>query len=155
VDLFSYLFGNILAISSTEVALSIVLSITVLGAIYLFYQEIFAAAFDEEFARVSGLRTGRINTLLVSLTAVSVVLSVRVVGIMLVSALLILPAVTALQHARSLARALLAAAGYAVLSVLLGIALSFYADLPTGATIVMANAAFFSIALLYRRFAGS
>ncbi|MCU0576956.1 MAG: metal ABC transporter permease [Desulfobacterota bacterium] len=155
VDLFSYLFGNILAISSTEVALSIVLSITVLGAIYLFYQEIFAAAFDEEFARVSGLRTSRINTLLVSLTAVSVVLSVRVVGIMLISALLILPAVTALQHARSLARALLAAAGYAVLSVLLGIALSFYADLPTGATIVMANAAFFGTALLYKRFAGS
>ncbi|MCX5857596.1 MAG: metal ABC transporter permease, partial [Deltaproteobacteria bacterium] len=100
VDLFSYLFGNILAISDAEVMVSIVLSLFVLLLIYVYYHEIFSITFDEEFARASGIDTKKINAMLVLLAAVTVVLAMNVVGIMLVSALLILPAVTALQLAR-------------------------------------------------------
>jgi zinc transport system permease protein len=147
VDLFSYLFGNILAVSDTEVAISVVLSILVLLLIYLYYHELFSVTFDEEFARASGVRTGRINAMLVLLTAVTVVLAMNVVGILLVSALLILPAVTALQLARGFAHAVLIAALIGVCSVLMGVFSSLVLNLPTGATIVMVNLLFFLAAL--------
>jgi zinc transport system permease protein len=147
VDLFSYLFGNILAISDTEVLISIVLSLLVLLLIYLYYQEIFSITFDEEFARASGIRTGNINAMLVLLAAVTVVLAMNVVGIMLVSALLILPAVTALQLARSFRNAMVIAALTGVCSVAAGIFGSLMLNLPTGAAIVMMNLLFFLAAL--------
>ena len=151
VDLFSYLFGNILAISNQEVYLSLGLSIAVLLIIILLYNDLFSVTFDEEFARITGVKTERINLVLTFLTAITVVLAVKVVGIMLVSALLILPAVTALQVARGFKGAMLIAALDAVISVLSGITLSFLLDLPAGATIVMINLMFFSAALLYKK----
>lgn len=139
VDLMSYLFGNILAVSWTEVVLSVILSAFVLGLIAFFYHDLFSSTFDGDHARVSGIRTDRLNALLAALTAVSVVLAIRVVGVMLVSALLILPAVSALQVARSFRTALFLSVALSVLSVLLGITLSFFADLPAGATVVLTN----------------
>src|SRR5680860_169286 len=88
VDLFSYLFGNILAISNIEVILSALLSIIVMAAIYFFYWDLFSATFDEEYAKTTGIKTSFINNLLTILTAVTVVLSIRMVGVMLVSCLL-------------------------------------------------------------------
>lgn len=151
VDLFSYLFGNILAISNTEVILSVFLSFIVLIIIYFFYWDLFSATFDEEYAKATGIQTNSINTLLTLLTAVTVVLSIKIVGIMLVSALLILPAVTALQLAKSFKTAILVGCGISIVSVLLGITCSFFLDIPTGATIVMVNALFFGITLLYKK----
>ena len=151
VDLFSYLFGNILAISVTEVILSVVLSFVVLTVIYFFYWDLFSATFDEEYAKTTGIKTNFINTLLTLLTAVTVVLSVKMVGIMLVSALLILPAVTALQFAKGFKTAMIMAGFVSLISVLLGISFSFLLDLPTGATIVMINILFFSLAFLYKK----
>jgi len=151
VDLFSYLFGNILAISVTEVILSVVLSFVVLTVIYFFYWDLFSATFDEEYAKTTGIKTNFINTLLTLLTAVTVVLSVKMVGIMLVSALLILPAVTALQFAKGFKTAMIMAGFVSLISVLLGISFSFLLDLPTGATIVMINILFFSLALFYKK----
>jgi len=147
VDLFSYLFGNILAVSDTEVVISIVLSLLVMLLIYLYYQEIFSVTFDEEFARASGIKTGNINSMLVLLAAVTVVLAMNVVGIMLVSALLILPAVTALQLARSFRNAMVIAALTGVCSVAVGIFASLMLNLPAGAAIVMMNLFFFLTAL--------
>lgn len=152
VDLFSYLFGNILAVRDTEVLISIVLSLVVLLLIYLYYQEIFSITFDEEFARASGIRTGNINAMLVLLAAVTVVLAMNVVGIMLVSALLILPAVTALQLARSFRNAMVIAALTGVCSVAAGIFGSLMLNLPTGAAIVMMNLLFFLLALIGKVF---
>ncbi len=97
------------------------------------------------------VRAGRINIVLTFLTAITVVLAVKVVGVMLVSALLILPAVTALQLARGFGSAMLIATLDAVVSVLSGITLSFFLDIPAGATIVMVNAVFFGSALLYKK----
>ena len=150
VDLFSYLFGNILAISREETILSVILSVIVLGVILSYYNEILSITFDEEFARVSGIRTDRINKILVILTAVTVVLTMNVVGIMLISALLILPAVTAFQLARGFRSSLVISALSAVLSVILGIFISIALNLPTGATIVLTNFFFFALAFLTR-----
>ena len=150
VDLFSYLFGNILAIGKEELYLSIALSIAVLAVIVLYFQEIFSMTFDEEFARVSGIATERLNTLLVLLTAITVVLSMNVVGIMLISALLILPAVTALQLARGFRTAMLISASAALASVVGGIFISLALNLPTGATIVLTNFVLFLFAFAIR-----
>ncbi|MCX5805820.1 MAG: metal ABC transporter permease [Proteobacteria bacterium] len=150
VDLFSYLFGNILSISIEEVIASIVLSIILITVILLFYQELLSVTFDEESAKASGVNTKRINSILVLLTALTVVLAMKMVGIMLVSALLIIPSVTALQMARSFRSTMFIASIAGVLSVVIGICISFAADLPTGATIVLLNILFFICAFIYK-----
>ncbi|MBA4371612.1 MAG: ABC transporter [Thermodesulfovibrio sp.] len=151
VDLFSYLFGNILSISGYEVISSIGLSILVMAVIVFYFNEILSITFDEEFARASGINTGRINAILVMLTGVTVVLTMKVVGIMLTSALLILPASTAFQLARGFRNAMAIAAGTSVFSVVAGIVISFVMNLPTGATIVLLNAGFFLAAFLFKQ----
>lgn len=151
VDLFSFLFGNILAISRGEVVTSMVLSIIVLSVVVLFYNEYFSTTFDEEFARISGINVRKINSLLVLLTGITVVLTMKVVGIMLTSALLILPAVTALQIAKSFKNAMILSSFAGVLSVIAGIYISFILNLPTGATIVIVNFLLFITAFLSRR----
>lgn len=137
VDLFSYLFGSILAISTAEVWFSAILSLFVLGVIALLYWDLFSATFDEEYAAATGIRTASIDTILAILTALTVVLSIKVVGVLLVSALLIFPAVSALQIARGFSGTLFLAGFFALLSVLFGILISFFFDVPTGATIVL------------------
>lgn len=153
VDLFSYLFGNILAISQLEMVSSIVLSSLVLLIVYLFYYELFSISFNEELAKVTGIKTEIINEILVVLTAITVVLSVRVVGIMLVSSFLILPAVTALQIARSFEKALIFSALTALTSLIIGVLTSFIFNLPTGATVVLVNFLLFIITLGYTKLA--
>ncbi len=139
VDLFSYLFGNILAISKADVITSIVLSIVMLVITYFYYNEIFSVTFDEEFAKTSGINTKRIDLMLVVMTAVTVVLAMKVVGIMLISALLILPAVSAFQIAKGFKSSLIISSSIAVISVLSGIFFSFFLNLPSGACIVIIN----------------
>lgn len=148
VDLFSFLFGNILAISEFEMISSVALSLLVFVVIYLFYFELFSISFNEELARVSGIKTEKINTLLIVLTAISVVLSIRVVGVLLVSSFLILPAVTALQIAKSFKKAIIFSWLSAIFSLVSGVLFSFVFNLPTGATVVMANFLLFVMALV-------
>jgi zinc transport system permease protein len=119
--------------------------------IIFYYNELLSITFDEDSAKASGINTESINTMFVLLTAVTVVLSMKVVGIMLISALLIFPAVTALQIARSFKAVMLTASLSAVVSVVSGIVVSFSLDLPTGATIVLINFIFFLTGLTYRR----
>jgi zinc transport system permease protein len=148
VDLFSFLFGNILSISLQEVYTSIILSVIVLAVIIFNYHDIFSITFDEEFAKASGINTGKINTMIVLFTAVTVVLTMKLVGIMLTSALLIFPAVTAFQLARGFTNAIVIAAIVALASLITGIVLSLQFNLPTGASIVMVNFMFFIAAFL-------
>jgi zinc transport system permease protein len=143
IDLFSYLFGNILAISTAEVISSILLSLVLIFVIWFYYHELLSITFDEESARASGIKTKTINGILVLLTSLTVVLAMRVVGIMLISSLLILPPVTALQIARGFKMTIIIASVSGVVSVILGIFLSLVLDLPTGATIVILNFLFF------------
>ncbi len=151
VDLFSYLFGSILSISNVEVITSIVLSAIVILIVLLFYNELVSITFDEESARVSGIKTRRINEILVMLTALTVVLAMKVVGIMLVSALLILPSATALQTAKSFKTTIIVACIVAVFSVISGIWISFIANLPAGGTIVMINLIIFMLMLGWKK----
>lgn len=150
VDLFSYLFGNILSISSSELAIAAGLFVIVIAGVVMFYNELFASTFDEELAKSSGLDTDRINAVLVLLTALTVVLAMKVVGIMLISALLILPAVSALQVAKGFKAAIVSAAAIGVGTVICGISVSFVLNLPTGATIVLINFIVFLFAFAMR-----
>ena len=153
IDLFSYLFGNILAISQLELYLSIVLSGIILGVFILYYHELVAVTFDEEQARISGINTSLIQTVLSVLTAVTVVLSIRMVGTLLVSALLIIPASTALQVSSGFGQALRRTTLISIVSVIVGILTSFVLDIPSGASIVLMNGFFFVIVLGTKVFA--
>lgn len=150
VDLMSYLFGNILTISNSELIVSVAMSVVVFAVIYFFYYDLFSATFDEEYASTTGIATSLVNKVLVMMTGAVVVLSVKMVGIMLVSALLILPAVTSLMLVRGFKAAMYVSVALSVCSVLLGITVSYMLNLPAGATIVMFNAAFFGLAVLER-----
>lgn len=149
VDLFSYLFGNILAISNAEVITSISLSVVLIAVIWFFYHDLLSITFDEESAKASGVKTKAINTILVLLTSLTVVLAMRVVGIMLISSLLILPSVTALQITRGFRMTIIIASVSGVLSVILGVFFSLVADLPAGATVVILNFLFFLGAFIF------
>jgi zinc transport system permease protein len=152
VDLFSYLFGNILSVSREEVILAAFLFVLIIAAVSLYYNELLAVTFDEELARTSGVHTGRVNMILVLLTSLIVVLAMKVAGIMLVSSLIVLPAVTALQIATGFRTALILAAACALLSVVTGICASFALNIPAGATIILLNFLLFLTAFSGRRF---
>jgi zinc transport system permease protein len=152
VDLFSYLFGNILIITRNDVYLTVVLAVVVVMVVTLRARAFFAVAFDEELARTSGINTRTANILLVLMTAVTVVLAMKLVGIMLVSALLIIPPVAALQLRRGFMPTILFAAGFGILSVVSGILASFALNLPTGGTIIVASFLLFVVASLAGRF---
>jgi zinc transport system permease protein len=151
VDLNSYLFGSILAIKESELILSIVLSAAVILSIKLFYRHLFSITYDEEFAKVSGVKTGLVGKILILLTALTVVLGMRIVGTLLVSSLIIFPAVTALQLSKGFKATILIAMACGVISITAGITASFCLDLPTGATIVVMNFLLFAAAFAYGR----
>jgi zinc transport system permease protein len=146
VDLYSYLFGSILAIKESELVLSIILSSAVILSIKLFYRYLFSITYDEEFAKVSGIKTGLVGKILILLTALTVVLGMRVVGTLLVSSLIIFPAITALQMSKGFRATILIAMCCGLISVTSGIIVSFCLDLPAGATIVMVNFLLFAAA---------
>lgn len=150
VDLFSYLFGNILAVGDTDLIIAAILFVAVMLAVIFFYRDLFAITFDEDLARCSGIRTRTINTVLVLMTSLTVVLAMKVVGIMLISALLILPAVTALQVARSFKATIITSGIVATVSVLIGIFGSFILNLPTGGFIVIINFILFVLAFFWK-----
>ncbi|MCX7023819.1 MAG: metal ABC transporter permease [Spirochaetes bacterium] len=144
VDLFGYLFGSILAIGPAELLFSVIVSIAVAALVAFFYADLFSIAYDEEFARAAGVRTRTIGRVLVVLAASVVTIGIRVVGTMLVSALIVLPASSALQLGRSFRSTLWISAAIAGVSVVAGILVSYLLDLPAGATIVIANFLIFS-----------
>lgn len=151
VDLLSYLFGNILAISTGEMYFSIGLSLLVLIIVYLFYHDLFSVSFNEDHAKVTGINVRLINSILVMLTALTVVLSIRVVGIMLISSFIILPPIIALQFAKGFKSALIISAIISIFTVTIGILTSFILNIPTGATIVVINFIFLLISLIYKK----
>ncbi len=152
VDLMSYLFGSILVISSTDVIISIVLSALVLFLGVFFYNSLFAITYDEEFAKVIGLRTKNINYLIAVLTSITIVLGIRVVGTMLISSLIIFPTVTALQVSKSFKGTIFISTIVSVFCVIVGVFTSFIFNLPTGAAIVMLNSIFFLVFFCIKKF---
>jgi len=150
VDLFSYLFGSILVISDLDVYLSVALSLVVIGGVVFYYHDLFAITYDENYARVSGMKVEHLNYMIAVMTSITIVLGIRVVGTMLVSSLIVFPAVTALQVSRSFRSAMAIAAATSVFCVIAGVFASFNFNLPTGGTIVILNAICFAFAFGYK-----
>jgi len=146
VDLMSYLFGSILTIGPDEFWVSLFISIVIIVFIILFYYKLFAMTFDAETAMVMGINVERYNYFFAIVTAILVVVGMRLVGLLLVSALIILPAVTSLQVSKSFKGSLITSAITAIISVFFGIFASYHLDLPTGGMIVMINFFLFLLA---------
>ncbi len=151
VNLFGYIFGNVLAIRPSEVWLAGVLAAVVVGVVLIFYQEFFFMTFDEEAARASGIRVELLNSILAVLSAVTVVLAMKVVGILLVAAMIIIPAAAALQIARSFRQAIWLSALISASTVFAGILTAALWDLPPAGTIVVLSTLIFLMSLAVRR----
>ncbi len=145
---FGYLFGNILMVSSAELAFSGVTFGAVLVFLRLFYRKLLLLTFSEEMAKVQGVNVALVNHLLVSVASLVVVLSIKAVGIILASSLIVIPALTALMVAGSFRGSLLISAGVSVTSVLSGLFLSLYYDLPPSGAIVGVMILLFALAFL-------
>ena len=146
----SYLFGSVLSLSRGDAVFSVLLSLAVIALFVLFYPRIFAVTFDESFSRATGTRTELFNTLLAVLTAITVVLGMRMMGALLISSLIIFPALSAMRICRSFKAVVLTAACISVLCFLTGLLASYFLETPTGASIVVA----YLLAYGIRRLAG-
>lgn len=151
VDLFSYLFGSITTVKQIDVYIIAFLGFMIIAAIVAFYKELVYVAVDEESAKVSGIPTRFINILLIILSAFTVALSIPIVGVLLISALIVIPVVTALQLKKSFKQTIIIAEGLSIFSVIAGIIASFYLNISTGGTIVLITILFFLLALLYKQ----
>ena len=150
-DITSYLFGDILLVSSRDLKLIIALDIIIILFVLRFYHTLMAICFDEEFARLRGLKVDLFYQLLLGLTAVSVVLLMRVVGIVMVIAMLTLPAATASLYTRTLSGMMLLAVLFSAIAIVGGIGISYSANLSSGPTIIVcAGVIYFSLAILKR-----
>jgi zinc transport system permease protein len=151
VNLESFIFGNILLTSRSDVIATFILGIIVMGLVALFYHKLVAVSFDEEFAALRGVSSRAYYFLLLTLTALSVVLMVRVAGLILSQALLILPAATASRFSRSLWAIMVVAVGITALANTAGLALSYQYDIPTGPFIVFLAVFFYALSFLLKR----
>lgn len=138
-DVYNYMFGSILAMSAEDVKLSLVLSVFVLILFIVFSHKIFAITFDETFARATGVKAGVYNTLIAVLTAVTIVLGMRMMGALLISSLIIFPALTSMRVCRTFKSVIINAAVISVVCLIAGVTLSYVAATPAGASVVLAN----------------
>ena len=139
VDVYNYMFGSILAMSASDVWLSVILSAVVLVLFLLFYPRIFAVTFDESFARATGMKAGLYNMLIALLTAVTVVIGMRMMGTLLISSLIIFPALSSMRVFSHFKAVTVSAALVSVGCFLVGMMLSCVFSIPTGAGIVGVN----------------
>lgn len=138
-DVSSYMFGSILVMTKQDVVLSVALSIVVLILYVICYQKIFAVTFDENFARASGVQIRLYNMLISVLTAVTIVLGMRMMGAMLISSLIIFPALISMRLQKSFLGVVICAAIVSVITFLAGLIASFLFSTPTGASVVIVN----------------
>jgi zinc transport system permease protein len=151
VDLFGYLFGNILAISEADILLTVVTFLLVSGFMLTFLKDLFLSSYNEELAQVSGVDVALLNKLFMTALAVTIVISIRIVGIILVSALLVIPGATARLFAKGLLSMLVLSCLAGAVSVVSGLFISYEYDIAPGASIVLASAFIFFISLLLKK----
>lgn len=151
VDVMNYMFGSILAMSGADVAISVTLSIVVLMLFALFCNRIFAVTFDEAFARATGTGVDMYNMLIAILTAITIVIGMRMMGTMLISSLIIFPALSSMRVFSNFHAVLISSAIVSVACFVMGIMLSCLYSLPAGAGIVLVNLAVFFIFSLIGR----
>lgn len=142
-DVSSYMFGSILAMSPSDVVLSAGLSLVVLGLFLLCYNKVFAVTFDESFAKATGVNVSLYNVLIAVLTAVTIVLGMRMMGAMLISSLIIFPALTSMRIFKSFRGVVWSSGILSAVCFLLGMTASYKYSTPAGATVVLVNLAAF------------
>lgn len=145
IDVYNYMFGSILAINSTDVILSVILSSVVLVLYLFFYSRIFAVTFDESFAKATGTNAGMYNMLIALLTAVTIVLGMRLVGALLISSLIVFPAITSMRLFKSFRSVVISSAVISVVTFLTGIMASYIYATPAGASVVTFNIILFFV----------
>lgn len=147
----SYLFGSILTLTRDDVVLSVGLCVVVIVLFVLFYNRIFAMTFDETFAKASGVPTSIYNSVLAALVAITIVVGMRMMGALLISSLIIFPALSVMQLGRSFFTVTIWSAVIAVISFIVGYLLSLAFGTPTGASVVIINLSVFIVLYLTRR----
>ncbi|MCW1929683.1 MAG: metal ABC transporter permease [Candidatus Kerfeldbacteria bacterium] len=148
-SLFSYLFGSIVTVQQSDLIIISILGVVVVVALLSVYKELVYISFDEESAQVSGLRTRLINQLLIILAAVTIAIAIPIVGILLISALIVIPVVTALQLKKSFKWTLVWAEIFSVSSVVIGIIAAFYLHISAGAAIILSALSFFIVTFIF------
>jgi len=147
-DLFNYLFGSIVTVREIDIVTILFTGFLVVVTVFLLYKELVFVSFDEQSAKVAGIPTQFINFVIVVLSAITVSVAIPIVGVLLISALIVIPVVTALQFRRGFLQTLALAEIFSIASVIVGVITSFYLDLSSGGTIVFVALAFFVAALL-------
>ena len=142
-DICNFMFGSILAMSKSDVILSITVSIIVAILFVIYYRKLFAVTFDEDFAKASGLNVNRYTSLIAILTALIIVIGMRMMGVMLISSIIIFPALTSMRIFKSFKNVVISSGIVSIVSFLMGIYLSYIYNISTGATIVLVNLFFF------------
>lgn len=144
-DINSYMFGSIMAISNDDLILSVICSVVVIVLFVLFYNKIFAVTFDESFSKATGVKANVYNTIIALLTALTVVVGMRIMGALLISSLIIFPALTSMRVFRSFKAVTICSAVTASICYIAGMEITYHLDYPAGASVVAANLIMFII----------
>ena len=150
-DVCNYMFGSILAMSAADVKLSGILSLVVVALFILFYNRIFSVTFDEAFASATGIRTRLYNMIIALLTAITIVLGMRMMGALLISSLIVFPSLTAMQLCRRFKSTIILSAILSVFCFIVGITISYVGSVPTGACIVVTDIVILFVAIGLRK----
>lgn len=144
-DVYNYMFGSILAMTESDVILSIIVSIIVISLFLIFYRKIFSITFDEDFSKANGLNTNFYTYLIAILTAVLIVVGMRLMGTLLISSIIIFPALTSMRLFKSFKKVVISSAVVSVIAFIFGLYFSYIYNISAGAMIVIANLVLFII----------
>ncbi len=147
-DVTSFMFGSILAISKADLIVSVILAVVVVSLFFIFYNKIFLVTFDENFATASGIKTNLYNGLIAVLTALTIVIGMRLMGAMMISSLIVFPALSAMRIFRSFFKVIICAVIISLVCFIVGIISSFVWSTPAGASIIVANLIAFVICMV-------
>ena len=147
-DVCNYMFGSILAMSAGDVFISVILSILVLVLYFIFYNRIFAITFDENFSHATAVKVNIYNMIIAVLTAVTIVLGMRIMGALLISSLIIFPALTAMRLSDCFKGVIIIAAVTGVVCFFIGIIISYILEIPVGASVVVMNLFVFAASII-------
>lgn len=151
VNIFAYLFGSITTVTVSDLFITLGLGFVIVFLIAVFFKRFFIVAYDQDLAKSGGLPVDKLNLLLIIMAAATVSLSMRVVGILLVGALMVIPVVSSTQFGGSFLKTTIGAVCISFASVITGLFLSFYLDLPSGGSIVAVSLIIFAFSLLFSR----
>ncbi len=144
-DVYNYMFGSILAMTESDVILSLIVSIVVISLFIIFYRKIFSITFDEDFSKANGLNTNFYTYLIAILTAVLIVVGMRLMGTLLISSIIIFPALTSMRLFKSFKKVVISSAVVSVIAFIFGLYFSYIYNISAGAMIVIANLVLFII----------